>query len=741
MIYRLLVCCVLALSSCPVFSQQEKMSAFIRQLASRQHSSPSSKVFPPSSRVNAPRGSSAAESEVCAFVRIEGGQPERVLSENGCRSLAHWGDIHIAMIPLSSIDRLAAQPAVSRIEARRSCHLLMDTTALCVNALPVYEGNHLQQAYTGRGVVMGVMDIGFDLTHPNFYSADLSDYRIRRFWDQLDLARNDTLPVGSDYDGADAILAYAHSRDGLDQTHGTHTLGIAAGSGYDSPYRGMAFESDICLVANATTEDIALIDSTELYKYTSATDALGFKYIFDYAQSVGQPCVISFSEGGPQGFSDEERLFYEVLDSLTGPGRILVAAAGNSGDDDYYVQKPVGKELAGTYIFDFDKDASFAARGDSPYTVRVVAYMEGEEPDTLLIHPFSDALAPDTIIHVFPRDVTLKALCYRSFYNPQDMAVEVGLSGPDSWKALDWIGMKPEFSIEVIGEDAEVELLLQDGYFLGGVNYDVVHEDAEPSHSIHSPGAAPSVICVGASSHRTAIRNYEGAWRIFDMGTNGRRADFSSVGPTFDGRIKPDVMAPGTNIISSYSSFYCETHPNASDIASNVSLFDFNGRSYAWNSNAGTSMATPVVAGAIALWLQAKPDLSPQQALDVISRTARHYTDSLAYPNNYYGYGEIDVYEGLLAVLELDVVDGISHHHPASARISVASDRQLVVSQCKEPVTVRIFNLKGQSVLTLPLNIGEDGRGSVSLQSLPAGVYVVQLNGSPAVTGSTLVRL
>ena len=152
-------------------------------------------------------------------------------------------------------------------------------------------------------------------------------------------------------------------------------------------------------------------------------------------------------------------------------------------------------------------------------------------------------------------------------------------------------------------------------------------------------------------------------------------------------------------------------------------------------------MATPVVAGAIALWLQAKPDLSPQQALDVISRTARHYTDSLAYPNNYYGYGEIDVYEGLLAVLELDVVDGISHHHPASARISVASDRQLVVSQCKEPVTVRIFNLKGQSVLTLPLNIGEDGRGSVSLQSLPAGVYVVQLNGSPAVTGSTLVRL
>ena len=729
----------IVLCSCPMFSQQEKMSAFIRQLASKNVNS---NVNFNSNVNHNTRSASAAGGEVCAFVRIGDSQSERVLRENGCRSLAHWGDIHVAMIPIHSIERLAAQPEVSRIEARRSCRLLMDTTAICVNAVPVYNGEQLPQAYTGRGVVMGVMDIGFDLTHPNFYSADLSDYRIRRFWDQIDVARNDTLPVGCDYEGADAILAYAHSRDGLDQTHGTHTLGIAAGSGYDSPYRGMAFESDICLVSNATTEDIALIDSADLYKYTSATDALGFKYIFDYAQSVEKPCVISFSEGGPQGFSDDERLFYEVLDSLTGPGRIIVAAAGNSGGNAYYVPKPAGQELAGTYIFDFDKDVSFAACGDAPYTLRVVAYLEGEMPDTVLIHPFSEALAPDTIFHVFPRDVTLKALCYRSFYNPQDMAVEVQLKGPDSWGKYDWIGVKPEFSLEVVGEDANAELLLQDGYFADGWNYDVVHDDSEVSHSIHSPGAAPSVICVGASSHRTAIRNYQGVWKVFNQGTNGERAEYSSIGPTIDGRIKPDVMAPGNNIISSYSSFYCENHPTASDIASNVSVFDFNGRSYAWNSNAGTSMATPVVAGAIALWLQAKPDLSPEQALDVISRTARHYTDTLSYPNNYYGYGEIDVYEGLLAVLQLDVVDGISHHQPAKAKLTI-DNGQLTINhgQLTTPVTVRVFDLNGRVVLTSHLTLGDDCRGTVSLQSLPAGVYAIQIDGSPEITGSTLIRL
>ena len=60
-----------------------------------------------------------------------------------------------------------------------------------------------------------------------------------------------------------------------------NTLGIAAGCGYDSPYRGMAYESDICLVSNAVSDDEQFIDSTDYYKYTYATDALGFKYIMD----------------------------------------------------------------------------------------------------------------------------------------------------------------------------------------------------------------------------------------------------------------------------------------------------------------------------------------------------------------------------------------------------------------------------------------------------------------------------
>ena len=101
----------------------------------------------------------------------------------------------------------------------------------------------------------------------------------------------------------------------------------------------MAFESDICLVSNAVESDKEFIDSVNYYKYTSATDALGFKYILDYAEREGKPCVVSYSEGAHEDFYGDDQLMYEVLDSLSGPGRIIVASAGNEGHFNSFFQK------------------------------------------------------------------------------------------------------------------------------------------------------------------------------------------------------------------------------------------------------------------------------------------------------------------------------------------------------------------------------------------------------------------
>ena len=170
-----------------------------------------------------------------------------------------------------------------------------------------------------------------------------------------------------------------------------------------------------------------------------------------------------------------------------------------------------------------------------------------------------------------------------------------------------------------------------------------------------------------------------------------------------DGRVKPDVMAPGNNIISAYSSYYLENHPTANDIKWDVAHFDCEGRTYAWNANTGTSMACPVVAGVIALWLQAKPDLTPEDVLGVISRTSRRPDPSLEYPNYFYGYGEIDAYRGLLDILGVDKIQEVSTTH-TSARITLEG-RQLIVTlpsgtTLDGNVTLRLYALDGRQIFS-----------------------------------------
>lgn len=679
---------------------------------------------------------------VCAFIRITD-DAERILRQNGCQKLAQAGNIYIAAIPADRLSALSQERNVSRIEARRGTHALMDSMAIHLNALPVYAGTSLPQAYTGKDVVMGIMDIGFDLTHPNFYDAQASNYRIKRLWDQISPDTiGSSLFVGRDYSGERELLDLGCSYDGKQQTHGTHTLGIAAGSGYNSPYRGMAWESDICLVNNATTEDIALIDTADYSKYTFATDALGFKYIFDYAQSVGKPCVVSFSEGSEQDFYGYDVLYYAMLDSLLGPGRILVASAGNNGNVVNFIHKERGRERAGTFVQTSIDRMSLTAKADAPFTLRTTIY--NTEPMVIEI-PTNEVLAredscyTDSVL-IDDRMYYITLTAYPSCYIPTETCYDIEL------RALANLGSHKPLSVEFVGRDADIEVYRNSGNL---VTNPLEPElcDATVGRTIHSPSSAPRVICVGATGYRTGITNYLGEYREFNQGNDGRRSSYSSIGPTFDGRIKPDVMAPGSNIISSYSSYYLENNPQAGDIRSDVEHFDFRGRTYSWNSNAGTSMATPAVGGAIALWLQAKPTLTPEEAMDVIAHTSSHYDESLSYPNNEYGYGQIDVYRGLLYILGIDGIEGLSQHQPKAVSILPIGQGQLQLrfeggeGLSTPSFSIRIFNTSGQLVSTQSLTGGQE-EYTIDLSSLPHGVYAVQVNtGQPATTGSTLVRL
>ena len=714
-----------------------KMSSVVRRAAMEQQTMQRSRQ-----RSAAPRLTADGEAQLCAFVRVQGDCDE-VLSAHGCRLLARLGQVAIASIPLGRLAPLSADLRVQRIEAGERCSMHMDITPGHVNALPVYRGEQLPQAFTGKGVVVGVQDVGFDLTHPTFYHRTDHHYRIGRLWDQLSADTvGSQLYVGAEYVNPWDVRRYAHSRDGLMLSHGTHTAGIAAGSGYDSPYRGMAFESDICLVNNAVTEDTVFIAQADRYKYTSATDALGFKYILDYAQMRGMPCVVSFSEGSHQDFYGDDVLLYEALASLTGPGRIIVASAGNDGAYGNHLQKPAGQESAGVFLYNVGTKGYLSMKGDAPFTFRFTYYhpkgRQVVEIPSATVMQQPDSLYTDTLV-IDNEQYPVAIAGYPNIYDDREQAYEVLLGVPKA----NFGTASMRVSIEAVGREATVDFYRVGGAFLTDPSNPSLG-GYDSAYSIHSPASAPSVVCVGATSYRVSYLNYRGEERVLDHGTGGVRADYSSLGPTLDGRTKPDVMAPGTNVVSAYSSYFLENNPDAYDLNQDVARFSFQGRTYAWNSNLGTSMSTPVVSGAIALWLQANPRLTPEDVMAVFSRTCRRYDPSLTYPNNAYGYGEIDVYAGLLDVLGVaDNIPSLATRQPAAARFVLNADHRLQVlfnEPLRQSATLVLWTTDGRRLLTATcppgaLQLSED------LSSLPAGVYACQLKCADAsVEGSTLIR-
>lgn len=709
-----------------------KMSPLVRHLH-HQTVNPSASV-----RHKMPK-SAGRQATVCAFVEVSC-RADSLFSANGCRSLARFGNIHIAEIPLNRLGSLSLAREVGRIEANQSMHTLMDRVTDQVNARPVYAGEGLPKAYTGRGVVMGIMDVGFDLTHPNFFDITGPDYRIRALWDQLSAdTLGSSLFVGADYEGEAALLGYAHSRDGLKLTHGTHTLGTAAGSGSGTPYRGIAPESDICLVSNAVTDDLEFIDSLDLYKYTYATDALGFKYIFDYAEAHNQPCVISFSEGSSQDFIGDDLLYHAVLDSLTGPGRIIVASAGNNGHYNTYFRKPRGKASDGTFLRSNRRYVYFTLKSADAFELRLKAYREAVDSATIalpsVVSPL-DSMYTETF-RLGRIDFKVEIAGYPSCYDEREMVYEVYVEG------VDWFGYYVPFSIEVAGTEADVE-------FYHGVG-DMVGNDLAPSlhagehtHSVNSPASAGAVICVGGTSYVDCFVNVRGDTVTSSWGEKGLRGEYSSVGPAYDGRMKPDVMAPGVNVVSSMSSYYMEAQPEGSDMEYLVEEQPFGGRTYGWCSFSGTSMASPVVGGAIALWLEANPRLTRDDVMEVIAETATHPDPSLSYPNNWYGHGQIDVYSGLLKVLGLSSVGAISTRQPRQLTVVPQAGRKILL-QLQQPsahdFSVSLYDLSGRLADKRTLSRGATAY-TLDFSLLPAGVYAVQVDAQePSISGSTLVRL
>jgi subtilisin family serine protease len=209
-----------------------------------------------------------------------------------------------------------------------------------------------------------------------------------------------------------------------------------------------------------------------------------------------------------------------------------------------------------------------------------------------------------------------------------------------------------------------------------------------PQNSIIAPSDGDSVMAIGAVS------------------SSGNRASFSSMGPTADGRIKPDVMARGV-------STSCASASNPTGyITAN-----------------GTSLSCPLVAGAAALVLQANPTWTNMQILEALRNTA----DNASTPDNAYGWGIINAYDAALTVTgiageENTLPNKIELYPVYPNPFNPATTIRYRLPENSD-ISLTAYNLLGQAVTTLfkgSQNAGEH-RLTWNAEGLPSGIYYIVL--------------
>ena len=735
---------------------------------------------------------------VLALVQSTDG--DKTIRQQGGVVWQDFGDgICAAFLPVSNLGEMDQAPGILRMEANPAPKLMNDTSAVILGVDKVWDFENTQNsslppsgeaggglAFTGKGVIAGVMDISFDFTHPAFRNEDGTS-RIQWYWEPA-AESDDPDALGVIYDSPEKVLAAQCSHDAiLDEPHGTHVMGSMAGGGLNGRYTGMAPEADIMGASaflgvdwseeimqrfaeyvKSHLEDWAgMEDAIQEVYFTSVYELVELKKIFDAADAAGKPCVVNWSFGAPLNFGSDYRLFEVVLNQMLGPGHILVVAAGNAGHLKTYVHKEANEPLVQDLFFNHDKNKDSGATryiyelelrvngGYDPFINMELTIEDMPEPFVIdlqeVVNYMSENEGAIYTIEKPGMEISVEPLVF-----PEGTA-GIGLS----IEAFDEVYTHPEKMKGTLRIDNPIALDLNTQ--AGGINNLTLspysHDDSRGcnQYTIGFPGDLERVITVGAMHHRSSFTNYQGESTCYKkMGSKeGHLVSFSSCGPTLDGRVKPDVVAPGHNIISALSSFYKKNNSEEETkeevdhlIATKANVF---GKEYSMFGISGTSMAAPIASGVIALWLQAKPDLTPEDIMGVIERTSHQPEPEFSGTdkNVYYGWGEIDAYAGLLDILGIGTsIPQLSKHQPKGVKFRMEGNTLYIDGQwtmndgqwtmndgqwTMNDGQISVFTTDGRLVAAAPL-----ASGCVTLPAgTPAGVYAVQVGK----LGSTLIRL
>lgn len=654
------------------------------------------------------------------------------------------GDIWTVRVPYKSIKAFTQIKGIAYIQLDEPLRPALATARKTTRVDSVHAGIDLPYPFTGREVLMGVIDFGFDYGHPTFFDTLGTNYRINRVWE---LNTTGTPPAGYTYghELTSTAAIQAQGTDNPDQMHGTGTAGISAGSGFGVPNaktRGISYDADFVLVG---VRRDTIGDQWRQSSFSDFTD--GVNYIFNYATSQSRPSVINISWGSQSGPHDGTSLFNQACDNLTGPGKLISMSAGNEGEEKIHLSKtftPTDTIISTfvTFTPSTYKRTWVDVWGDTAKTFcgRVTLYKNGVAGATTGFYCIDDQTHSTYILGANGLDTCFvefitsssefndKPRMTLNIWNKSDDSVHISLAGTsgaiDVWDEYYYYGYKYKYSsaFESLG-------------IPGNVNGNTIS-------TVSDMGSAKSVLLVGAYASKISFTDINGTPRSYSGYV--RRNDivpFSSRGPMADGRIKPDITAPGLTLETSVSSFTTDYTPTGASSNQVVHSYSFNGKTYYYGEFIGTSASSPVAAGILGLMLQANPRLTPLQANTIIAQTAieDNFTGSLpASGNNDWGHGKINAYGAVKAALAANNVQSYTGIKPECTLYPNPNNGNCTIkykASKAETLTVSIYNVAGSLVNTLVWNVrkGENFK-PLELSGLSKGLYSVKISGTDGYT-------
>jgi len=575
--------------------------------------------------------------------------------------------------PLSELDAFAEAHPGARVSWAPPRHVLLDKVDGWVHA----SAFHNQTGDSGQGVVVGIVDTGVEVEHPDLRNADGTT---RIAW-LLDFSRG---PAGlhpaleqqygctqdpgcAIFDAADLDKRLGDNITGDLPTdsygHGTHVASLAAGNGLSATparYGGVAPEATL-VAARVTRAGGGDIYDSDILVATS--------FVFDRAAELGMPAVENLSLGSDFGPHDGSSALEQGLASFVGegnPGRAIVVAAGNS---------------AGIYL---------GVSNDYPEPFGVHTEVHVPRRSSVRV----PLLTPPT------QNGTTKGSVYVWIATRPGDQLKVGLDdqdgrwfdplGPGESGSLQKSGLTVNIFDGVTGKDSPLgsnpdgAVVVLDGKWQSGRVFALRLEghgtaeiwaqssgDISPElgsigalfpratkeGTINVPGSSPALIAVGATLNRLSWPDRAGhIVKVSSLGSvespkPDSMAYFSSVGPTENGWMKPDIVAPGVFVIGAMSDLADPSKNGGSGLFAGQGICHTDADCLVVDTyhaiSSGTSMSAPIVSGAVALLFQQDPTLTQDQVRALLQAGARPLEGSVPYEQQQ-GPGALDL-EGALA--------------------------------------------------------------------------------------------